>query len=156
VTTASAAARAATTLDVTATPCRHGPPLSRPVADDVVGFALRRGDAGDGVIWISGDTVLYEGVRQVARRLRVDIALLHLGGVRFPISGPLRYPMTAREAGRAVRPAPPARSDADSLRGLEALSRGARGDRTRGCARAGHIRKRIRWLPIGVAMEVGT
>ena len=29
------------TIQVTATPCRHGPPLSRPVAGEVVGFALR-------------------------------------------------------------------------------------------------------------------
>jgi L-ascorbate metabolism protein UlaG (beta-lactamase superfamily) len=42
--------------------------------------------------------VLYAGVRQVADRLDVGTALLHLGGVRFPITGPLRYTMTAREA----------------------------------------------------------
>jgi hypothetical protein len=40
---------------------------------------------------VSGDTVLYDGVREVADRLRVDVALLHLGGVRFPVSGPVRY-----------------------------------------------------------------
>ena len=41
-----------------------------------------------GVLWISGDTVLYDGVREVAGRLRVDVALLHLGGVQFPVTGP--------------------------------------------------------------------
>jgi L-ascorbate metabolism protein UlaG (beta-lactamase superfamily) len=35
---------------------------------------------------------------RVADRLHVDTALLHLGGVRFPVTGPLRYSMTAREA----------------------------------------------------------
>jgi hypothetical protein len=39
-------------------------------------------------MWISGDTVLYDGVRLVADRLEVDVALLHLGGVRFPVTGP--------------------------------------------------------------------
>jgi L-ascorbate metabolism protein UlaG (beta-lactamase superfamily) len=29
------------TVEVTATPCRHGPPLSRPITGDVIGFALR-------------------------------------------------------------------------------------------------------------------
>jgi L-ascorbate metabolism protein UlaG (beta-lactamase superfamily) len=43
-------------------------------------------------------TVLYDGVRQVANRLDVDTALLHLGGVRFPVSGPVRYTMTAEDA----------------------------------------------------------
>ena len=33
----------------------------------------------------------------------VDTALLHLGGVRFPVTGPLRYTMTAQRRRRAVR-----------------------------------------------------
>ena len=59
------------------------------------------------MIWISGDTVLYDGVRQVAERLDVDIAILHLGEVQFPITGPIRYSMTAANAVElcaAVRP----------------------------------------------------
>lgn len=87
-----------TPIEVTATPCRHGPPLSRALVGEVTGFALRWDGQRDGVLWISGDTVLYEGVRDIAGRLRVDVAVLHLGGVRFPISGPLRYTMNAAEA----------------------------------------------------------
>jgi L-ascorbate metabolism protein UlaG (beta-lactamase superfamily) len=86
------------TIEVTATPCRHGPPLSRPLAGQVIGFALRWEGQEQGALWISGDTVLYDGVRQVANRIAVDTALLHLGGVRFPVTGPLRYSMTARQA----------------------------------------------------------
>jgi L-ascorbate metabolism protein UlaG (beta-lactamase superfamily) len=85
-------------FEITATPCRHGPPLSRPLVGDVIGFALAWQGQEHGVLWITGDTVLYDGVREVAERLRVDTALLHLGGVRFPVTGPLRYTMTAREA----------------------------------------------------------
>ncbi|MBM0237551.1 hypothetical protein JNW88_10965 [Micromonospora sp. ATA32] len=77
-------------LRVTATPCRHGPPLSRPLAGAVTGFALRWPGQRHGALWISGDTVLYGGVRAVARRLRVGTAVLHLGGVRFPVTGPVR------------------------------------------------------------------
>jgi L-ascorbate metabolism protein UlaG (beta-lactamase superfamily) len=86
------------TIEITATPCRHGPPLSRPIVGDVVGFALYWEDQEHGVVWISGDTVLYDGVREVADRLRVGTALLHLGGVQFPISGPIHYTMTAGQA----------------------------------------------------------
>jgi L-ascorbate metabolism protein UlaG (beta-lactamase superfamily) len=82
-------------VEVTATPCRHGPPLSHPLVGDVIGFALRHEGR---VVWISGDTVLYKGVRAVAERIDVDVAVLHLGGVRFPVTGPLRYTMTARDA----------------------------------------------------------
>ncbi|WP_435862774.1 MBL fold metallo-hydrolase, partial [Streptomyces phaeochromogenes] len=70
-------------IDVTATPARHGPPLSRPVTGDVIGFALRWEGRRHGVLWISGDTVLYEGVREVARRLDVGTALLHLAASAF-------------------------------------------------------------------------
>ncbi|WP_433089099.1 MBL fold metallo-hydrolase [Dactylosporangium sp. CA-052675] len=48
------------------------------------------------------------GLREIPERLSVGTALVHLGGVRFPISGPLRYTMTARDAVElcaALRPA---------------------------------------------------
>ena len=81
-------------LRIVATPCRHGPPLSHPIVGDVVGFGLSDGANGMTALWISGDTVLFDGVREVADRMHVDVALLHLGGVRFPITGPLHYTMT--------------------------------------------------------------
>jgi L-ascorbate metabolism protein UlaG (beta-lactamase superfamily) len=37
-------------------------------------------------------------LREAAKRLHVGTAIVHLGGVRFPISGPLRYTMTAEQA----------------------------------------------------------
>ena len=58
-------------------------------------------------MWITGDTVLYKGVREVADRLDVDLAVIHVGDVQFPITGPVRYSMTARDAVelcRALRP----------------------------------------------------
>jgi L-ascorbate metabolism protein UlaG (beta-lactamase superfamily) len=90
-------------IAVQATPCRHGPPLSRALVGDVIGFSLTGAgdgaeDEGEGAFWISGDTVLYPGVREVADRIKVSVAMIHLGGVRFPISGPCRYTMTAADA----------------------------------------------------------
>jgi L-ascorbate metabolism protein UlaG (beta-lactamase superfamily) len=73
----------------------------------VIGFAPRLEGQDRGVLWITGDTVLYDGVRRVADRLQVDTALLHLGCARFPVTGPVRYSMTAREAVelcRLIRP----------------------------------------------------
>ncbi|GGO28876.1 MBL fold metallo-hydrolase [Micromonospora parathelypteridis] len=86
------------TIEVTATPCRHGPPLSGPIVGDVIGFALRWAGQQHGALWITGDTVLTRRVRDVATRIPIGTVLLHLGGVRFPITGPLRYSMTARRA----------------------------------------------------------
>jgi hypothetical protein len=45
----------------------------------VTGFALEWPGQEHGALWITGDTVLYDGVRRVADRLRVDTAILHLG-----------------------------------------------------------------------------
>ena len=88
---------------VTATPCRHGPPLSRPLVGEVVGFVLEWEGQGNGALWISGDTVYFKGVTEVGRRFDVCTALIHLGGVRFPVTGPARYTMNAAEAARVAR-----------------------------------------------------
>ena len=62
----------------------------------MIGFSLRWDGQRHGTVWVSGDTVLYRGLREVARRIDVGTALVHLGGVRFPITGPIRYTMRAR------------------------------------------------------------
>ncbi len=123
-------------IEITATPCRHGPPLSHPLAGDVVGFALGWEGQEHGALWISGDTVLYGGVRQVADRVQVDTAVLHLGGVQFPITGPVRYSMTARDAVELCGLLRAAHRDPLALRGLGALQAGPAGHRARARARA--------------------
>ncbi|HEY5875612.1 MAG TPA: MBL fold metallo-hydrolase [Ilumatobacteraceae bacterium] len=86
------------TITVTATPCRHGPPGSHPIVGDVIGFSLSWDGQQHGAVWISGDTVLYDGVRSVAERVDVGTAIVHLGSVHFPITGPIKYTMTAKDA----------------------------------------------------------
>jgi L-ascorbate metabolism protein UlaG (beta-lactamase superfamily) len=141
-------------VEIVATPCRHGPPLSMPLAGDVIGFALRWDGQEDGVLWISGDTVLYDGVRRVADRLRVDTALLHLGGVRFPITGPVRYTMTARDAVELCRVVRPRTVIPIHYEGWKHFRQG-RDAIERDFARAPEdVRRRIRWLPIGVAVQI--
>jgi L-ascorbate metabolism protein UlaG (beta-lactamase superfamily) len=88
---------------ITATPCRHGPPLSRPIVGEVVGFVLEWEGQRDGALWLSGDTVYFPGVAEVGRRFDVGTAIVNLGGVRFPVTGPARYTMNAAEAVRVAR-----------------------------------------------------
>jgi len=85
-------------LSIRGTPCRHGPTLSRPITGPVIGFALTLGHASTVSVWITGDTVLHRPIRRLARQLDVDVVLMHLGNVRFPITGPLRYSMNSRDA----------------------------------------------------------
>jgi L-ascorbate metabolism protein UlaG (beta-lactamase superfamily) len=141
-------------IEITATPCRHGPPLSHPIVGDVIGFALRWEGQEHGVLWISGDTVLYDGVRQVADRLEVDTALLHLGGVRFPVTGPLRYTLTAREAVELCGLIRPRTTIPIHYEGWKHFREG-RDAIEREFARAPEeVRDSVRWLAIGTAEEV--
>lgn len=141
-------------IEITATPCRHGPPLSRPVVGDVVGFALRWDGQEDGVLWISGDTVLYDGVREVADRLTVRTALLHLGGVRFPVTGPLRYTMTARDAIELCSLVRPRTAIPIHYEGWKHFQQDRDTIEREFADAPPDVRRSIRWLPIGSATEV--
>jgi L-ascorbate metabolism protein UlaG (beta-lactamase superfamily) len=137
------------TIEVTATPCRHGPPLSRPIAGDVVGFALGWEGQEHGVLWMSGDTVLYDGVRQVADRVQVDVALLHLGAVRFPITGPLRYSMAGRDAVELCRSLRPRTAVPVHYEGWSHFSQGREGIDHELANAPEEIRSTFRFLGIG-------
>ncbi|HTJ58786.1 MAG TPA: MBL fold metallo-hydrolase [Devosiaceae bacterium] len=63
---------------VTATPARHGPVGIEPIAGDVTGFAIGLEAPGD-AIYISGDTVWYEGVAEVAQRFRPRLVVMFAG-----------------------------------------------------------------------------
>ncbi|MDP9227723.1 MAG: MBL fold metallo-hydrolase [Actinomycetota bacterium] len=141
-------------IEITATPCRHGPPLSRPLAGDVVGFALRWDAQEHGVLWLSGDTVLYDGVREVADRLQIDTALLHLGGVRFPITGPLHYTLTAEEAVELCRLLRPRTVIPIHYEGWKHFREGREAVERELASAPEEIRGRFRWLPIGVETEL--
>lgn len=91
------------TLRVTAMPARHGPRGSLPIVGPVTGFLLEWSGQVHGGLYVSGDTVWYPALREIGARFRVSAALLHLGGAGFPISGPVRYTMTARDVPQASR-----------------------------------------------------
>jgi len=136
-------------IEITATPCRHGPPGSRPIVGDVIGFALRWDGQEHGVLWISGDTVLYDGVREVAERLQVDTALLHLGGVRFGVSGPLRYTMTARDAVELSSLIQPRTVIPIHYEGWKHFRQGREAIEREFGSAPQEFRDRVRWLPMG-------
>jgi L-ascorbate metabolism protein UlaG (beta-lactamase superfamily) len=141
-------------IEVTATPCRHGPPLSHAIVGDVVGFALRWDGQEDGVLWISGDTVLYGGVREVAQRLQVDVAVLHLGGVRFPVTGPVRYTMTAHDAVELCRLIRPRTIVPVHYEGWKHFAEGREAIERELADAPKEIRDSVRWLPIGEPVEL--
>jgi L-ascorbate metabolism protein UlaG (beta-lactamase superfamily) len=137
-------------LEIVATPCRHGPRLLKPLVGEVIGFALRHEGR---TVWISGDTVLYDGVRSVAQRLQVDTAIVHLGGVRFHVTGPLRYTLTAREAISLCRLIRPRTVIPIHYEGWSHFREG-RAAVERELAAAPDVP--VRWLPIGEPVELST
>ena len=142
-------------VEVTAPPCRHGPPLSKPLVGHVVGFALRWEGQEHGALWISGDTVLYDGVREVADRVEVGTALLHLGGVRFPTTGPLRYTLGAKEAVELLGLLRPRTTIPIHYEGWKHFHQGREALETELAGAPAEVRDSVRWLPIGSASEVG-
>ncbi|GAA1817427.1 MBL fold metallo-hydrolase [Luedemannella flava] len=142
------------TIVVTATPCRHGPPLSRAIVGDAIGFALGWPGQQHGVLWISGDTVLYEGVRDVTARLPIGTALVHLGGVRFPVTGPVRYTMTARDAVDLCLPARPRTIIPVHYEGWRHFSQSRAAAEREFAAAPDEVRRQVRWLPIGAPTDV--
>lgn len=145
-----------TPIEITATPCRHGPPLSHPIVGEVVGFALEWDGQEHGVLWISGDTVLYDGVREVADRLQVDAAIVHLGGVKFPVSGPLRYTMTAAEAVELCAAIAPRTVVPIHYEGWKHFRQGRDAIEAEFAGAPEAFRRSVRWLPIGEAVALAT
>jgi Beta-lactamase superfamily domain len=117
-----------TPIEILATPCRHGPPLARPIVGDVIGFAMRWPDQEHGALWVSGDTVLYSGVRRMAGRLKVTLFSSTSGGA---LSGdrPTSLHNDGPGSGSALRSGSPACCHPNSLRGMVALPTGARSNR---------------------------
>lgn len=142
------------TIEIVATPCRHGPPLSKPIVGDVVGFGLTWEGQEHGALWISGDTVLYPGVREVAARLEVGTAVVHLGGVRFPISGPLHYTMTAAQAAELLAAIGPRTTIPIHYEGWKHFRQGREEVEREWSGAPAALRESVRWLPLGEAIAI--
>jgi L-ascorbate metabolism protein UlaG (beta-lactamase superfamily) len=120
----------------------------------VVGFALGWEGQAHGTLWITGDTVLYDGVRQVADRLQVDTALLHLGCVRFPVTGPVRYSMDAREAVKLCRLVRPRTVIPVHYEGWTHFRQGRGAIKQQFEQAPADIGRRLQWLPIGASIGI--
>ncbi|GHH87639.1 hypothetical protein GCM10018793_64200 [Streptomyces sulfonofaciens] len=73
---------------VTSLPGRHAPGPARALLPPVMGSLLEFGDRSGGirlVVYLTGDTLMYDGLREIARRHPdIHLAVLHLGGTTLP------------------------------------------------------------------------
>ena len=86
-------------LTVTATPARHGPAGIEPLAGDVIGFVLAAKDSRP--IYISGDTVWYDGVAEVARRFKAGVVMPFAGAAQT--RGPFHLTMDTNDTIETAR-----------------------------------------------------
>ncbi|WP_127473847.1 MBL fold metallo-hydrolase [Microbacterium sulfonylureivorans] len=143
------------TITVEATPCRHGAPLTGPIVGPVVGFALTiEGQARPG-LWMTGDTVLYGGLRRAAAALRPDVALVHIGAVKFPLTGPLSYTMDAADAVELIDLAEPGVAVPVHVEGWSHFSEQEEAAARVFEAAPVEVRNRVRWAPLGVPVDLG-
>ena len=130
-----------------ATPARHGVWITRPLAGATIGFVLEWEDQQHGALYITGDTIYYRGIDEVAKRLRIGVVIVHVGKARFPITGPLRYTMDNRDAAKTVQSLRPQTIIPIHYEGWKHFSEGKVAiERSITAAR---LPVQLRWMPFG-------
>jgi L-ascorbate metabolism protein UlaG (beta-lactamase superfamily) len=140
------------TLSITGTPARHGPEGND--RGPVIGFMLTDDCPDDEQIYISGDTVWYEGVEEIIRRYpKIRIAVLFVGAARVPVL-PANLTFSAEEAVLVGQALPEAKVIPVHFEGWKHLKE-SREDLSRAFAAAGR-EDQLLWLPAGSPVVLGT
>ena len=137
-------------LQITSTPGRHGPPNGD--RGPVTGFVLTPGQRPDRCVYVSGDTVWYEGVAEVARRFNPAVAILFMGAARVREVGPAHLTFTAEEGVEVARVMPDAVIVPVHFEGWQHFSEG-REVIAKAFADAG-LEERLRWLTPGTPTSI--
>jgi L-ascorbate metabolism protein UlaG (beta-lactamase superfamily) len=141
-----------TKVKVTATPAQHGPLIVRPFAGQTIGFILEWEDQKNGALYITGDTIYYHGIDEVAERFTVSVGIFHLGRASFPVTGPIRFTMDAKDGVKAARTLNPHTIIPIHYEGWKHFSEGKSAIDAQ-FAKAG-LQGKLRWLPMGQATGI--
>jgi len=137
-------------LRVTATPAQHGPADSD--RGPVIGFILASVHIPEEGIYISGDTVWFEGVAEVARRFEIHTVVLFMGAARVPAVGSHHLTMTATEGTQVAHAFPRAMIVPLHFEGWAHFSE-SREVITRAFDRAG-LTGRLQWPELGRTISI--
>jgi L-ascorbate metabolism protein UlaG (beta-lactamase superfamily) len=139
-------------IQVTAVPARHGTLGSHILVGETTGFVLEWQGQKHGALYISGDTVWFNGLREIGERFKVGTAIMHIGGVRFPIMGPIRFTLNAREAIQIAHALNPQTVIPIHYEGWKHFKES---EKDAGNVFDGSdIKEKIRWLPLGKPADV--
>lgn len=89
-------------VQVTTTPALHGPQEIKDATGDVTGWILTWTGQRRGALYISGDTVFFEGLEEITRRFQIGIALLHFGAARTQRFGSSNLTFTGVEGSQVA------------------------------------------------------
>jgi len=132
-------------IQITATPARHGPPNGD--RGPCIGFILSNQSRPTQNIYISGDTVWYEGIEEIARKFKIKTAILFMGAARVAAAGPSHLTFTAEEGVKAARAFPEATIVPVHFEGWGHFSE-AKTDISAAFEKA-NLQHRLRWLTPG-------
>jgi L-ascorbate metabolism protein UlaG (beta-lactamase superfamily) len=131
-------------VKVTVTPARHGPEGGD--RGPVIGFILES-KSESGALYISGDTVWYEALKEIHTRFQIDRAILFMGAARVPEVGPAHLTMSAADAIQFAQAFPEAAIIPLHYEGWRHFSE-SRQDIAAAFAKAG-LEHRLHWLEPG-------
>jgi L-ascorbate metabolism protein UlaG (beta-lactamase superfamily) len=84
-------------VTITAVPAQHSSDFTKEITGPVTGFLITTCDGKR--IYISGDTILFDGTDEIAARCApVDLAILHVGDARIEAIDDLKVSLSAEEA----------------------------------------------------------
>lgn len=132
---------------ITATPARHGPAELQEATGHVTGWLLEWEGQRHGALYISGDTVLFEGLEEVARRYHIGVALLHCGAAQAARFGPYNITLSGLEGAQLAKLLGEATIIPIHYEGWTHFTEG-RDEIEQAFAEAG-LEQRLRFLPFG-------
>ena len=135
---------------VTATPARHGPAGGD--RGPVIGFVLTDSITGENTTYVSGDTVWYEGIAEVAARFRIHYAVLFMGAARVEAVGPHHLTLTAAEGVEIARALPGAPIIPLHFEGWRHFSEGR--EAIERAFRSAGLEERLFWGEAGVRLDL--
>lgn len=92
-------------LRITAVPAQHHPWWVPEIfSGKVIGFVIEYDAQTNGALYISGDTVYFRGIEEIAARFRIDTGIFHVGSVQFRyLTGLGRYTMNSTDLLRSIK-----------------------------------------------------
>lgn len=94
-------------LLITATPCQHGP--AGKDRGPVIGFMLHFENENEGAVYLTGDTVWYEGIAEVSTKFNVKLLFLFMGAAAVQSAGLYHLTMTTEDGIQAAQYFPDAK-----------------------------------------------